>query len=156
MKPDREEEEELLNKLRHFCSFRDRCTSEVEKKLQSLNVVPAQRPGLLDRLRSEKFLDDRRYAGSFARGKFHNNRWGRVKIAYELAGRGLPGNIIREGLEEIDEEEYVAVVIDLIRKKSKEIKDEKKFPIRNKILTFVSRKGFEAELVSKVMNELKI
>ena len=156
MKPEREEEEELLNKLRHFCSFRDRCTSEVEQKLQSLNVVPAKRPGLLDRLRSEKFLDDRRYAGSFARGKFHHNRWGRVKIAYELAGRGLPGNIIREGLEEIDEEEYVAVVIDLIRKKSEEIKDVKKFPIRNKILTFVSRKGFEAELVSKVMNELKI
>jgi regulatory protein len=59
-------------------------------------------------------------------------------------------------LEEIDEDEYLALLRELVRKKYSEIKGGKKLTVRNKIFTFVSGKGFESDLISEAINELKI
>ena len=155
-RPISEGNDAVLQKLRHFCSFQERCTAEVEEKLTSLGAGKGQAPALIEQLRKEKFLDDERFARTFARGKFRINRWGRVKIRYELAGRGIPEEIIRKGLEEIDEEEYLEAINNLVRKKLNEIKGQKKLTIRNKIFTFVSGKGFEADLISSAIKELNI
>ena len=99
---------------------------------------------IIEQLEKEKFLDDRRYAAAFASGKFRINKWGRRKIRYELAGRGIPGSVISKGLEEIDGDEYMDVLRELVLKKYSEIKGGKKLTVRNKIFTFVSGKGFES------------
>jgi regulatory protein len=155
-RPPLPEDDEVLQKLRHFCSFQERCTADVEEKLHSLGTARLKFPAIIEQLKKEKFLDDVRYAGSFASGKFRINRWGRRKIRYELAARGIPEEIITRGLAEIDEEEYMQVLRDLVRKKASEIKGEKKLTIRNKIFTFASGKGFESDLISTAINELKI
>ena len=134
----------------------ERCTSEVKAKLRGLGADDARIDEILPQLRKEKFLDDERYSRAFARGKFRNNRWGRIKIRYELAGKGIPGEIITLGLEEIGEEEYLDVIRDLVQKKSSEIIREKKLTVRNKIFTFVSGKGFETDLITSIIKELNI
>jgi len=148
--------DEVLQKLRHFCGFQERCTADVEEKLQSLGVPRAKWPGIIAGLRNEHFLDDMRFAGAFARGKFRINRWGRKKIRYELSGRGIPEEIIGRGLEEIGEEEYLEVIRELVLKKLNETKGGKKLTVRNKIFTFVTGKGFESGLVSEAIKELNI
>lgn len=151
-----EERSEVLQKLRYFCSSRERHTAEVTEKMKCLGIPVSEFSSLAEELRKEKFLDDRRFAGAFARGKFRINRWGRLKIRLELAGRGIPGELIAEGLLEIDEEEYRSVIRNLVLKKFNEIKGEKKLTIRNKIFTFVSGKGFEPDLVSETITELNL
>lgn len=148
--------DDALQKLRHFCSFQERCTSEVRERMYSLGVAKAKQAEIIEQLEREKFLDDRRYAAAFASGKFRINKWGRRKIRYELAGRGIPEAVISKGLEEIDEDEYMEMLRELVRKKYSEIKGEKKLTVRNKIFTFVSGKGFESDLISEAINELKI
>ena len=148
--------DDALQKLRHFCSFQERCTSEVKEKMYALGVPKAKQNGIIEQLEKEKFLDDRRYAAAFASGKFRINKWGRRKIRYELAVRGIPETVISKGLEEIDEDEYIELLRELVRKKYSEIKGEKKLTVRNRIFTFVSGKGFESDLISEAINELKI
>jgi regulatory protein len=155
-RPPLPEEDDVLQKLRHFCSFQERCTADVEEKLHGLGTARSKFPAIIEQLKKENFLNDARFAGSFASGKFRINHWGRRKIRYELAGRGIPDEVITCGLEEIDEEEYMLVLCDLVRKKSSEMKGEKKLTIRNKIFTFASGKGFESDLISKAINELNI
>lgn len=151
-----QETDEVLQKLRHFCSFQERCSRDVEEKLQSLGVARPKWPEIISGLRNENFLDDVRFAGAFARGKFRINRWGRIKIRYELSGRGIPDEIIGRGLEEIGGEEYLEVIRELVRKKLNETKGGKKLTVRNKIFTFVSGKGFESGLISEAIKELNI
>mgnify|MGYP000864398607 CR=1 FL=1 len=148
--------EDALQKLRYFCSFQERHTAEVKGKLVSLGVPAAMHEPVIERLRAEKFLDNTRFAGAFARGKFRINKWGRKKIRHELAGRGIPEAVIIKGLEEIDEAEYMDTLRELVSRKFKEIKGEKKLTVRNKILTFVTGKGYETDLVLEAINELKI
>ena len=147
---------ELLQKMRHFCSFQERYTVEVEDRLRKLGGGKNEIPDIIAQLRKEKFLSDDRFAASFASGKFRINKWGRVKIRHELQARGIPGEVISKGLEEIDHEEYLSVLGDLVRKKFAEIKGEKKLTVRNKIFTFVAGKGFESELISEAIKELNI
>ena len=44
---------------------------------------------------------------AFVRDKYRFNQWGRVKISQALRMKKIPADVIAEGLEEIDEREYV-------------------------------------------------
>ncbi len=114
------------NRIRKFCSYRERCTSEVMHELAGWGVNREQAENLAGELRKEGFLNDERFARTFAGSHFRVNRWGRVKIRLELAARRIPDELIALGLQEIDEEEYQSVLRELLEKKSKEIRGQKK------------------------------
>ena len=111
---------------------------------------------ILQKLREEKFVDDERFARLFVRGKFRSNKWGRVKIQYELRSRNIPDNLIDQAIGDICEEDYLNTIKELILKKKSEIKTGKSLNIREKIITFVTGKGFEFDPVFRVLKELKI
>lgn len=147
---------DLLQKLERFCSYQDRCTFDVRRKMAEWHVPENLREKLLKQLTSEGFADDRRFASSFVRGKFHTNKWGRIRIAGELRMRGLPETVIAEALQEIPEEEYLKTLRQLMIRKSREINPEKIMHKREKILNFVVGKGFETDLVLRIIQEIKI
>ena len=61
-----------------------------------------------------------------------------------------------QALAEIGEEDYLHTLRDLIMKKQSEINSGKNLNIREKIITFVSGKGYEFDLITRVLTELKI
>ena len=146
----------LLQRLEHFCAFRERCGQEVGQKLSELKVPAAKTGVIMKHLKENGFLDDARFARSFSGSKFRNNKWGRIKIRYELKNRNIPDNVIREALEAISEEDYLKTIRELILKKQEEIKTGKHLNIREKIITFVTGKGFEFDQISEALKELKI
>ena len=107
-------------------------------------------------LKEEGMIDDQRFANAFVRGKFRVNRWGRNRITYELRARQLPEPVISNALKEIYEEQYLDVIRTLIIKKSGEINPGKTLNKREKIINFVVGKGFELDLVLRMMQEFKI
>jgi regulatory protein len=143
------------NRIRKFCGYRERCTSEVMHELAGWGVRTEAAEKLADELRKEGFLDDGRFARAFAGSKFRINRWGRVKIRMELAAKRIPEPLITLGLQEIGEEDYQSVLTELIEKKSHEIRGEKKWTIRHKLFNFALGKGFESDLVIETLNNLK-
>jgi len=142
-----------LQQIERFCAYRERCRFEVIQKLQKLSVPRPEINRILKRLQDEGFLDDQRFAHAFVMGKFHNNQWGRYKIRNELRNRQIPDSIIDAALKEIEEEAYLQTIGELIRKKRKEIKTGKSFNFREKIITFVTGKGFETDLVLAMIKE---
>ncbi|MEI7661096.1 MAG: regulatory protein RecX [Bacteroidota bacterium] len=147
---------QVLKRIARYCAFRERCRKEVQQKLNEWKVPPGKALQAIRYLEENNFIREDRFAKSFARGKFHSNKWGRIKIQYELKSRDLPDNIIRDALQEIGEEEYMKTICDLVLKKETEIKAGKELNIREKIITFVNGKGFEFELIAKALKELKI
>jgi regulatory protein len=148
--------EVILARIRHYCAYQERCKYEVDQKLAQWKVSPAKIKKIRHLLIEEGFIDEQRYARIFVRSKFHLNKWGRLKIRYELKTRAIPGMLISKALEEIGEDDYLNTLRDLVRKKKLEINSGKHLNIGETIITFVTGKGFEFDLITTVLTELKI
>jgi regulatory protein len=142
---------EILGKAQHFCSYQERCTREVQRRLVILGASEAQREEVIRILKEEGFLDDQRFAREYAHGKFRNNQWGKVKIRLELTSRGIPFSETRDALNVIDDEEYMQTIRNLVAKKFDVLKTKNASHIREKVASFLSQKGFESDLIWQVI-----
>jgi regulatory protein len=142
----------LISKVQAYCAYQDRCSSEVIQKLKGWGVDENRIPKIIEALVKDKFIDDRRFAETFAISKFRLKKWGRNKIAYELRLKKITAEMIVHALDSIDENEYAETIRSLIGHKAKEIKDKDVFLKNQKIARFLISKGFEAERVFAVLN----
>ncbi len=147
----------LMHQMERFCAWQERCSRDVATKLDRMQVPAATVERIIRKLKEDKFLDDERFTRFFVRGKFRNNRWGRIKLRFELSARGIPEKLISTAISgEIPEEDYQDTIRSLILRKKGEIKAEKEMNIRDKIINFVVSKGYEFDRVLEIVNELKI
>ena len=146
----------ILQKIRHYCSYQERCISEIEQKLKDFTVQREKIPGIINQLQKEGYLDEERFAKAFAGGKFRLNQWGHNKIEFEMRIRGIPDLMIQEGMAEIDEAEYLQTLKELMIHKFNEIKEKKNVNIREKIINFASGKGYEMKFILVFLREMKI
>ena len=156
LRPESTESTLILQKIRNYCSYQERCISEVEQKLKDLAVQKKKIPGIINHLQKEGYLDEERFARAFAGGKFRLNKWGKNKIEFEMKIRGIPELMIQEGMAEIDEDEYLLTLKELMIHKYNEIKSDKNVNIREKILNFAYGKGYEMEFIIRFLKEMKI
>jgi regulatory protein len=148
------ESEYILTKVRSFCAYQERCISEVAGKLKAWKVGQKRAEKILEHLIREDYLNEERFAKSFAGGKFRINHWGKTKIIYELEKRQVPDLIIQIGLEEIDEEEYVETLKELLHRKNREIRDTDPLRRKQKLIAFGVQKGYHYGLVKQEAGNL--
>ncbi len=146
--------EEALAKLQHYCAYQDRCHQEVRSKLLELEVYGDQLEEVMAQLIEEGFLNEERFARSFARGKFRMKQWGRTRIRRELKARQVSDYCIRKGLEEIDEAEYLETLKALLQKKLESSGEEEPGKKKQKAARYALSRGFEAELAWTLLEEL--
>jgi regulatory protein len=145
--------EQALQKLRHYCGYQDRCHNEVKSKLWELGVRKTDHDELIASLIEGDYLNEERFALSFARGKFKMNQWGRVKIKYELKQKQVSEYCIKKALKEIDEEEYLKTLEKLAEEKYDSLKGEQYLMRKKKTMDYLLQKGFEWELVKSVIEK---
>lgn len=136
-------EQEMLRRMAAYCTAAERCSREVEKKINAAGLSADVAERILVRLGEERFLDDRRYAACFVRDKLRFNKWGRVKIAYELHKKGILPELRKEALEQIDENEYRAILLKLLKEKKKTTRGKDERDRFAKLLRFAAGRGFE-------------
>jgi len=141
------QEKDIYRKIARFCAYRERAASEVKNKLISLDVSRDLINKLVELLKKDKFLDNKRFARFYAQGKFLNNKWGKQKIKANLQEKKINATEIDFALNEIDEKHYFKTIKTLIDKKSKSLKEKNLFIKRKKIVNFLRLKGYEADIV---------
>ncbi len=139
--------EEAKRKLEHYCIYQDRCHEEVLQKLKSLNMIPIATDAIIVHLIEHNFLNEERFACSFARGKFRIKHYGRRRIINELKLRGISKYNIDKALKEIDEEEYLGVFNNLAQRQWESIAGSSILIKKKKLADFLLRKGFENSLI---------
>ncbi len=100
------------------------------------------------------FLNEERFARSFVRGKFNQKKWGKKKIISQLKLKDISMYNIKIALTEIDASDYILTLNTLALKKFNTTKGANSFIKRKKISTFLIGKGYEYDLVFKVVNAL--
>ena len=146
----------VLEKIRFFCAYQERCIKEVEVKLKQWAVQQNSVSSIINQLQKEDYLNEERFVKLFAGGKFRIKKWGRYRIESELRMREIPELMVQEGLAVIDPVEYYETLKIIILHKKIELDPDKNINNRQKIINFAYGKGFELNLIMEVMNELKI
>jgi regulatory protein len=147
--------DEAFEKIKHYCRYQERSHREVKEKLYSFGLYKGDVEQILTQLIEEDYLNEERFAVQFAGGKFRIKHWGRVKIKHELQQKGISSYCIKMGLKEIEEETYLQTLKKLATKKWQTLETEQYLTKQAKITSYLLHKGYEAELVRRVVAELK-
>ena len=76
--------EQACLKLMELCSRSEQCEDDLIKKLLKMGISSPSRKEIIDYLKEERYLDNARYAGSFARDKARFSAWGPLRIRASL------------------------------------------------------------------------
>ena len=146
--------EQIKHKIENYCVYQDRCHKEVKKKMKEYNLIPEAKEMILLSLIQDNFLNEERFAKSFARGKFRIKNWGKQRIVRELKFRDISAYNIKTALKEIEEEEYVKTIYSITENRNNVISEPNIYKRKKKLVDFLMRKGFENELIFKTVNEV--
>ena len=147
---------EATKKLEHYCAYQDRCHEEVIQKLRSMKMDSDEIDAIIVHLIASNFLNESRFACSFARGKHRIKHWGKIRIVNELKFRKISQYNINLALKEITTEEYEATFHNLAEQNWESIRESNPLKKRKKFCDYVLRKGFESNLVYEKVKELEI
>jgi len=138
---------EALQKLEHFCAYQERCHEEVVNKLYSLKMAPDEIDNIVVQLISSNFLNETRFACSFARGKHRIKHWGKVRIVNELKARHITTTNINLALKEISPEEYETTFEQLSQRCWNNLTESNPLKKRKKFCDYMMRRGYESNFV---------
>jgi regulatory protein len=137
-------------------SLRDHAEAELRRKLREKGYQEGVEESIV-RLKELRYLDDARFARSFAESSLRNGRGFGVRLKMELSRRGVAEPVIRQALAELAEldEEYgeQAVLAQTIERRfasfdAQTATDKEK----RKVISYLQRKGFT---LSAILSQLK-
>lgn len=142
---------EIRDKLASYCAYQDRCHQEVEHKLNEFYLIPEAKDDILMYLMQHNFLNEERFAQSYARGKFYQKSWGKIKIKIELKRRDINDRLIEKALKEIDDLDYHHTIQTLIEKKAAVLVEKDSYQKKQKIIRYMLQKGYEYQLIKEYL-----
>ncbi|WP_283639319.1 regulatory protein RecX [Mesonia mobilis] len=138
-----------------FCAYQERCHQEIEQKLKDMRMIPEARQEIIYKLIQENFLNEERFAQSFARGKFNQKKWGKIRIVRELKLRKISRFNIDSALKEISTEAYFNTFEELSIKKWETTRENNLLKKKKKVADYLFYRGWESNLVYEKLQELE-
>lgn len=145
---------EAKKKLEYYCAYQERCHKEVRQKLRDMRMIPEAIDQIITHLITENFLNEERFAQSFARGKFNIKKWGRNRITQELKFRNISVYNIKTALKEINDEDYLTTLDALAKKRMTQITEKNSQKRKKKLADYLLYRGWESHLVYGKIKEL--
>lgn len=143
--------EEALRKSQDICARSERCCADIKNKHKQWGISHEDSEAICELLIHDKFIDETRYAKSFAKDKFRFQKWGKIKISFQLKSKSLHSDIIIEALNNINQEDYAEMLEHEISQKAHSLKEKDPFKRKVKLMRFASQRGYESELAFEII-----
>ena len=147
---------EAIQKIEYFCSYQERCHEDVVAKLRTMKMDSEEIDSIMVHLIASNFLNEERFACSFARGKHRIKNWGKIRICNELKFKKITQSLINKALQEITPEEYLDTFHALAERHWASIRETNALKKQKRFCDYLLRKGFESNLVYDKVKELEI
>lgn len=144
---------DFLAKAEHYCAYQERCSFDTIQKLHTWGADHAITTQVIEQLKRDKFINDQRFANTYALSKLKYNKWGKRKIAYSLFQKKINSTLIDNALSSIPTELYDEVAIALIAKKTATTNEKNRYKKKEKILAYLAGKGFELEHIIPLLED---
>ena len=139
--------------MSRYCAYQDRTQQQVRDKLYDLGLRSDVVEEVITALVTDGFINEERFARSFAGGKFRIKKWGRLKIEHQLKMKGLTEYCVRAGMKEIEDDDYLKTLEELASKKYESLNGTEAIK-KEKTKRFLANKGYEFDLINKVLREI--
>lgn len=144
---------EAYTKITKWCAYQERAQQEVRDKLYDFGLHKEEVEQLLTRIISEGFVNEERFAISFANGKLNQLGWGRIKISYALKAKRVSDYCIKKALKSLDEGKYIQMLEDAYLKRNKMEKEKHPLKRKYKLIAYLTSRGFERDLIEEIIRE---
>ena len=146
--------EEALKKAMRICSKQEKCKFDIKEKLYNLGLEKIHIAEIVELLENENFIDEERYCLYYVRDKYKLSKWGRKKIEFSLKQKQIKEETIQKSLLEIDQKKYEKIFKEEMIKKHKLLKTDDLSKQKGKLLNFAQSRGYEADLIFRVVDEI--
>lgn len=146
---------EILQKLESYCAYQERCHLEVQKKLIDFGISEQEKSQIIVLLIEHNFLNEERFASIFSISKFHQKKWGKIRIKNELKARRISDYLINIALKKIPSDEYYNTFQILADRLWETITEKNTLKKRKKFCDSLLRKGWESDLIYEKVKELE-
>ncbi len=145
----------IKSKMQYWCAYQERCHFQVSQKLNEYDISEIEKDNILISLIEDNYINELRFTKQFVGGKFRIKKWGKHKIKAELKFLDISTTCINEAISEINEEDYLKTIRQVLSTKKQTLSKLAPKLLFQKLLQYALSKGFEQELVFKILNEDK-
>lgn len=143
----------FVQRAEHYCAGDEQCISSVRTKLMTWGADRKAIEKILQYLVREDYINEQRYANAYCLAKMRNQKWGRIKLSYQLRSKLLPRNIVEDAIATINAEEYNEILHDLAAHKWQELKKDTTKG-RSKLAYFLQSHGYDNEEILCTLREI--
>ena len=109
---------------------------------------------VIEFLQKYKFVDDEDLASRIVNTNVNLNKYGKNKIKQNLYNKGIDKNIIETAIDDIDTDKEFENALYLGKKRYERLKNEDPRKAYQKIGNHLAYKGFNYDIIKKVLNKL--
>jgi regulatory protein len=143
---------EALQKLQLLCSRQEKCPSDVIILLKRWGIDREHHHEIIEKLKSDNYIDEHRYTTAFVRDKIQFDHWGMIKIGYFLKQKGISNTIIEKAFQEFDRNKYREMIGKELAKRRKSLKGSPR-EIWAKLARYGSSRGYEMEMMKDFLDK---
>lgn len=145
-------EQEAYLRLAALCAQAEHCEYEMQEKMHRWEIADDAQARVMQRLITERYVDDERFARAFANDKVKYNKWGRRKVEQAMWLKHIAEDIRQRVLDSIDDEEYIAILRPLLQQKRRSVKANNDYELRQKLIKFAIGRGFTMDIIKQCIS----
>lgn len=145
-------EQDAYLQLAAVCAQAEHCEQEMRDKMKRWGMDVEAQNRVIERLAQERYIDNERYARAFVKDKVRYNKWGRRKVQQALWMKRIDDDIQQRVLDEIDDAEYLKVLMPLLKQKRKSIKAANDYELNQKLVRFALSRGFDYGVIRQCLD----
>ena len=135
-----------------LCAQAEHCQHEMLEKMRRWELPEEEQARVMQRLVSERYVDDERYARAFVKDKVRYNKWGRRKVEQALWQKHIDDDIRQRVLDEVEDDEYLAVLRPLLKQKRKSTMAASDYELNQKLVRFALSRGFTFDIIRQCLD----
>lgn len=145
--PTKKSKEQALESLMRLCARAERSSGDAMRLMARWGVTASDRHEVLQRLLSERFIDDRRYAEAFIREKINLSSWGEYKIRTTLRTKGIAEPIIAQALAQAEGLNDNSRLGERLERKLRTLKADTPYQLKAKLVRYGLSLGYPMDSV---------
>jgi len=150
----KEEKKRVKEKAFRYLAARAHTEKELQAKLRQKGYAEELITTVISELKEAKFLDDVKFASSFARNRIVKKPMGARLLRQELRQKGLKPEIIDKALTEAySSKRQEEIARELVERRKDQYKDLDENKQKKRLNDFLLRRGFDWEIVKEVIAE---
>ena len=138
--------------LAQLCARSEHCQHDMLQKMRKWGMTDEAQARVMQRLISERYVDDERFARAFVRDKIRYNKWGRRKVEQALWMKHIDDAVREQVLSEVDDDEYISILRPLLKQKRRSLKTQSDYEQNQKLVKFALSRGFTFDIIRQCMD----